>query len=180
MHCGLSYITHTAFRHYLYTTKSNQMRVGLTTGDPNGIGVETILKTFQDDRMFNSITPILYASEKLVEYNMKVLEIENLNVNVIDSADKAKKGKLNIVKACSEEFSVTEGELSSDAGAYSFSSLKTAVEDLASTKFDVLVTAPINKDAKEQINNSNDDVKSLGNESWNSSPLVPEVDEIPF
>ncbi len=126
------------------------MRVGLTTGDPNGIGVETILKTFQDDRMFNSITPILYASEKLVEHNMKVLEIENLNVNVIDSADKAKKGKLNIVKACSEEFSVTEGELSSDAGAYSFSSLKTAVEDLASTKFDVLVTAPINKDAITQ------------------------------
>ena len=126
------------------------MRVGLTTGDPNGIGVETILKTFQDDRMFNSITPILYASEKLVEHNMKVLEIENLNVNIIDSADKAKKGKLNIVKACSEEFSVTEGELSSDAGAYSFSSLKTAVEDLASTKFDVLVTAPINKDAITQ------------------------------
>ena len=40
--------------------------------------------------------------------------------------------------------------------------------------------APINKDAKEPINNSNDDAKSLDNESWNSSPLVPEVDEIPF
>ena len=54
------------------------MRVGLTTGDPNGIGVETILKSFQDDRMFNSITPILYSSEKFVEHNIKVLEIENL------------------------------------------------------------------------------------------------------
>ena len=37
------------------------MRVGLTTGDPNGIGVETILKTFEDDRMFNSIiTGLIY------------------------------------------------------------------------------------------------------------------------
>ena len=46
-----------------------------------------------------------------------------------------------------------------------------------STKKDV---TPINKDSREPIKNSNVDVQSLGNESWNSSPLVPEVDEIPF
>ena len=40
--------------------------------------------------------------------------------------------------------------------------------------------APINKDSRELLNNKNDDVNSLGSESWNSSPLVPEVDEIPF
>ena len=46
-----------------------------------------------------------------------------------------------------------------------------------STKQDVI---PINKDSKEVVSNSNDDLNNLGNESWNSSPLVPEVDEIPF
>ena len=46
-----------------------------------------------------------------------------------------------------------------------------------SSKQDVV---PINKDPKEVINNSKDDLNNLGNESWNSSPLVPEVDEIPF
>ena len=46
-----------------------------------------------------------------------------------------------------------------------------------SSKQDVV---PINKDSKEVINNSNDNSNNLGNESWNSSPLVPEVDEIPF
>ena len=46
-----------------------------------------------------------------------------------------------------------------------------------STKQDVV---PINKDSKEVTNNSKDDLNNLGNESWNSSPLVPEVDEIPF
>lgn len=123
------------------------MRVGLTAGDPNGIGVETILKTFEDDRMFNSITPILYASENLVESNLKSLGIEKLQVNVIESVDKAKKGKLNILKACDEEFVLKPGELRSDAGHYSYSSLKRAVDDLASNKYDVLITAPINKDA---------------------------------
>tara|TARA_Y100000589_G_scaffold72613_1_gene65477 strand:+ start:22 stop:477 length:456 start_codon:yes stop_codon:yes gene_type:complete len=46
-----------------------------------------------------------------------------------------------------------------------------------STKQD---TAPINKGPKEAINNSNDTENGLSNESWDSSPLVPEVDEIPF
>ena len=123
------------------------MRVGLTTGDPNGIGVEIILKTFMDDRMLNSITPILYASENLIDQNLKNLGIESLKVNFVESAEKAKKDRFNVVKSCSEDFSIVHGELSSEAGAYSFESLKNAVEDLASTKFDVLVTAPINKDA---------------------------------
>ena len=39
---------------------------------------------------------------------------------------------------------------------------------------------PINKVSKEGIDNNNADKNGLGNESWNSSPLVPEVDEIPF
>ena len=46
-----------------------------------------------------------------------------------------------------------------------------------STKQEVV---PINKDSKEVINNGNDDLNNLDNKSWNSSPLVPEVDEIPF
>ena len=46
-----------------------------------------------------------------------------------------------------------------------------------STKKDVVTT---NKDSKEVVSNSKDDLNNLGNESWNSSPLVPEVDEIPF
>ena len=123
------------------------MRVGLTTGDPNGIGVETILKTFEDDRMFNSIIPILYASENLVDNNLKTLGIEKLKINFIESTDKASKGKLNVIKVCSEDFNINHGQLSSEAGSYSYNSLKKAVDDLASTKYDVLVTAPINKDA---------------------------------
>ena len=39
---------------------------------------------------------------------------------------------------------------------------------------------PINKDSKEVINNSENSANKLGNESWDTSPLVPEVDEIPF
>jgi 4-hydroxythreonine-4-phosphate dehydrogenase len=126
------------------------MRVGLTSGDPNGIGIETIIKTFSDERMFNSITPILYASEKLVEANLKSLDIEDFETFVIESAESAKEGVLNVINVSEGEFTHQPGELNSDAGEYSYNSLKKAVDDLASTKFDVLVTAPINKDAITQ------------------------------
>ena len=46
-----------------------------------------------------------------------------------------------------------------------------------STKEDA---GPINQDSKKEINNSNESSNGLGDGSWNSSPLVPEVDEIPF
>ena len=39
---------------------------------------------------------------------------------------------------------------------------------------------PIGKDSQESINSSNDMTNEVGKDSWNSSPLVPEVDEIPF
>tara|TARA_Y100001978_G_scaffold184471_1_gene182830 strand:+ start:25 stop:480 length:456 start_codon:yes stop_codon:yes gene_type:complete len=39
---------------------------------------------------------------------------------------------------------------------------------------------PINQNSKESIDKINDVTNGLNEESWNSSPLVPEVDEIPF
>lgn len=126
------------------------MKVGLTAGDPNGIGIETIVKTFADDRMFEFVTPILYASEQVISDHLKALEIENVNYSIISSADKAKKKTLNVIDVDDSKFKPELGVLSSDAGEFSFQSLKAAVQDLASTKVEVLITAPINKDAITQ------------------------------
>ena len=39
---------------------------------------------------------------------------------------------------------------------------------------------PVKENSKGLINNSKNSANNLGNESWDTSPLVPEVDEIPF
>lgn len=126
------------------------MKVGLTAGDPNGIGIETIVKTFSDDRMYEFVTPILYASELVLNEHLKSLEIEDFNFTVIDSADQAKKKTLNIIDIDGAQFKPEIGSLNSDSGEFSYKSLESAAQDLASTKFEVLVTAPINKDAITQ------------------------------
>ncbi|PCJ80797.1 MAG: 4-hydroxythreonine-4-phosphate dehydrogenase PdxA [Bacteroidetes bacterium] len=125
------------------------MRIGLTAGDPNGIGIETILRVFEDDRMLSDLTPILYASSNLVNSNLEAIGVKDLNWKIIDSAENAKPGILNVISV-DDDFKISPGELSSEAGGYSFKSLEKAVDDLASTKTEVLVTAPINKDAITQ------------------------------
>lgn len=126
------------------------MRIGLTSGDPNGIGIETILSVFSDERMLEGVTPILYATKDVVLKNIETLGIKDLNWAEVPSAEDAKPGRLNLVELSIKDFEIKLGKKTTEAGAYSFSSLEKSVDDMASTKIDVLVTAPINKDSIRQ------------------------------
>ena len=126
------------------------MRIGLTSGDPNGIGIETILSVFSDERMLEGVTPVLYATKDVVLKNIEILGIKDLNWAEVPSAEEAKPGRLNLVELSIKDFAIKLGEKTTEAGAYSFSSLEKSVDDMASTKIDVLVTAPINKDSIRQ------------------------------
>ena len=126
------------------------MRIGLTSGDPNGIGIETVLQVFADERMLKGLTPLLYASPDLISSNLDAIGLKDLNWGEVDSAEKAIQGQLNILNISVDSFSHLPGELTSEAGGYSYKSLEKAVDDLASSKVDILITAPINKEAITQ------------------------------
>ena len=38
---------------------SKKVKLGISMGDPNGIGIEIILKIFEDKRMFDFFIPII-------------------------------------------------------------------------------------------------------------------------
>ena len=40
--------------------------IAISIGDPNGVGVEIILKTFQDNSLFEQCIPVVYASVDFV------------------------------------------------------------------------------------------------------------------
>jgi 4-hydroxy-L-threonine phosphate dehydrogenase PdxA len=44
-----------------------KIKLGISMGDPNGIGIEIILKIFEDKRLFDFFTPIVFAPIKLLE-----------------------------------------------------------------------------------------------------------------
>jgi len=56
--------------------KNDKIRVGISLGDLNGIGIEVILKTFEDPRMLDFCTPIIFGSTKTVSYHKNTLNFK--------------------------------------------------------------------------------------------------------
>jgi len=38
--------------------------IGITQGDPNGVGLELIIRTFAEEHIYKYCTPVVYASPK--------------------------------------------------------------------------------------------------------------------
>lgn len=125
--------------------RKNKVKIGITMGDPNGVGFEVIMKAFSDPRMFDSCIPVVYGSSKIASYHRKALNLGDFNFNIVNDADEAVSRKPNLINCWEEEVKVDLGVSDNTAGKYAFHSLEAATRDLASNKVDVLVTAPINK-----------------------------------
>ena len=121
------------------------IKVGITIGDFNGIGMEVIIKTFSDARVLENITPIVYGSAQIASFYRKELEINDFGFNKISNTSEVQENKVNVIHLWEEEIAVEMGKSTETAGRYAFKSLEAATEDLAAGKIDVLVTAPINK-----------------------------------
>lgn len=124
--------------------ENSKIKVGISVGDLNGIGCEVILKTFEDVRMMELCTPVIFASTKTISQQKNNLGME-LTFHGVDSASRAIDGKINVVNVWKETPDISYGKETKEAGLYAIRSLKAAVEALKKGEVDILVTAPINK-----------------------------------
>jgi 4-hydroxythreonine-4-phosphate dehydrogenase len=125
----------------------NPIRVGISIGDINGIGPEVIMKSFLDTRMVIDCTPIIYGSTKVFSHYKKELELPEFSYLSCKDAGEAQNNKVNIINVWEEEIEYQTGLVTENGGKYAFLSLERATQDLAEGKIDVLVTAPISKEA---------------------------------
>src|SRR5690606_20877118 len=108
------------------------------------------LKAFEDPRMLQETTPVLYCGARAVTMARKLLDGNSqLPINGIADAKEALPKKLNVVHAWDEEAPIVPGSSSGPVAAFAMKSLEAAVQDLGAGKVDVLVTAPIDKHAME-------------------------------
>ena len=121
-----------------------KIRLGISIGDINGIGCEVALKTFQDVRMLEFCTPVLFASNKTIS-DQKSQMNSTISFNGIKDASQAVDGKINVVNVWREAPKTEVGKATQDGGKYAIKSLRAAVGALKKNTIDVLVTAPINK-----------------------------------
>lgn len=126
-----------------------RVKVGITIGDINGIGLEVTLKALQHKGIFDICIPVIYGSTKVVSYHKNILPQFKIPYQGFSSAKHISVNKINVVNCWNENVNITLGRATEDGGKYAWRSLDCAVEDLKQGLIDVLVTAPINKQAME-------------------------------
>ncbi len=152
---------------------SGKIRIGITQGDPNGIGWEVILKCFADPRMGELITPVLYGSSAAAAFwRDRMEEAENIVFNTIPSARNLHPKRLNLIETGTQEFTVEPGQLTPQAGESAVEALRRAVKDAKEGLIDAIVTAPI---CKENTHSDNfpytGHTEFLGTE-WGGNPIM--------
>lgn len=123
---------------------NKKIRIAITHGDTNGIGYEVIFKAFSEPAMLELCTPIIYGSPKVAAYHRNALGMD-ASFTIISKAEDAAEDRINLMTVFDEEIKVELGHPSKDAGAAALKALDCAMRDYKAGLFDVLVTAPINK-----------------------------------
>ena len=124
--------------------KEEKIKVGISIGDLNGIGPEIILRTFEDPRMLEFCTPVVFASIKTLSFFKKHFNSE-INFHGINDGDQVIDGKINVFNVWKENVSIEFGKEDVSIGKFAVKSLEKATQKLKQGEIDVLVTAPINK-----------------------------------
>ena len=123
---------------------NSKIKIGITTGDINGIGLELILRTFTNRKMFNFCVPIVFGSTNVLEYYKEILQID-IPIHVISDPKQAKQGLLNCINSFGNNDHVKIGESTKEGGICAFDSLQATTKSLVHSKIDAMVTSPINK-----------------------------------
>jgi 4-phospho-D-threonate 3-dehydrogenase / 4-phospho-D-erythronate 3-dehydrogenase len=124
--------------------KAENIIVGISIGDLNGIGSEVILKTFEDSRMLEFCTPVIFANVKVLSFIKKTLGME-IPLHGIDQINQIVTGKVNVLNIWKESVDISFGKNDDTVGQFAIKSFIAATKALKEDQIDVLVTAPINK-----------------------------------
>lgn len=152
---------------------NSKIKVAISCGDINGIGLEIIIKSFLDPRMFDLCTPIVYGNHEASKLYRKLLGTQDFSFNTIENHTKSNVKKVNVVSINQSEIEVNFGSITDESGKLAYQSITNATDALASNHADVLVTAPIHK---QNIPWEDDNVKGhteyLANYANEEHPLM--------
>ena len=120
--------------------KEENIKLGISIGDLNGIGAEVVLRIFEDNRMLDFCTPIIFASIKTMSFVKTHFKLD-INLNGIQNVSKALPGRVNVLNCWKENVAINFGQEDPKIGEYAITSLEQATKSLKEEEIDLLVTA---------------------------------------
>ncbi len=128
---------------------NRKLRIGITLGDPNGVGPEVVIKALNDSRILEGMTPVVYGDPNIVKFYRNECGIsvqrDTPNPVIINGFDELKPERTNFIETVEGEFAVEPGTPATEAGRVALAALERATADLKKGDIDALVTAPIDK-----------------------------------
>lgn len=125
----------------------NPIRVGITHGDINGVSYEVIIKALADDGITDLFTPVVFGIPSIFEKAKEDFDYKNLKVNAVKDFSQIKDGIINLFALNKNDIKLNPGKIDKEAGESAVEALEIAVSALKNGEIDVLVTAPISKEA---------------------------------
>ncbi|MDH3648650.1 MAG: 4-hydroxythreonine-4-phosphate dehydrogenase PdxA [Saprospiraceae bacterium] len=125
----------------------DKIRVGITVGDINGIGLEVIIKTLSHPKITDFCTPVIYGSAKIVSYHKNIVKPPEFVYQSLQDASRLSNDRINIVNCWTDTVSISLGEPTEESGKFAYIALDRAAQDIANGLIDALITAPIHKHA---------------------------------
>src|SRR5690606_25349276 len=114
----------------MHNTMSEKLKIGISVGDINGIGLEVIIKSLMDNRVMDFFTPIVYGNTKVASFHRMAIGVNEVRFIVINSADQTNPKCSNMINCWQEDVKISLGEQNEIGGKYAFVSLQKATEDL--------------------------------------------------
>src|SRR6266571_8806071 len=128
--------------------RSSRHRIGITMGDPAGIGPEVVLKAVAEDEIQSVCVPVIIGDAQLLAHNARTLDLQ-CGYEIV-RYDERLPDRLNdpiIFHLDNIQGHVEPGIESGDAGKAAAGYIEAAVELCAAGSIDAIATAPINKRA---------------------------------
>ncbi|MEO5996914.1 MAG: 4-hydroxythreonine-4-phosphate dehydrogenase PdxA, partial [Chitinophagaceae bacterium] len=119
--------------------------IGISCGDLNGIGIELIIKTISDQRILELCTPVVFASNKVINFYRKSVPENNFTFQSIKDFSRINAKQVNVFNCWEEDVAIFPGQLTELGGKYAVKSLIAATTALKEKRIQGLVTAPIHK-----------------------------------
>lgn len=126
--------------------------IGITMGDPAGIGPEILLKALQNKDIYKICRPIVIGSFGLLQ---KELSNHNMQLHKIESVKDADfiENQIEVLDPINQDFDINiKGKISDDAGLAAFQYIKKSIELALAKEIQSVVTGPIHKEAIKAAN----------------------------
>lgn len=120
--------------------------IGITIGDPAGVGPEVTLKAFKNKKIFNICIPVVIGDINVIKKAGTIVGYDS-EINLIEGTDQCKEGKLNLLSLDNVDFDYRFGSIQPECGRVAFEYIKTGIELALAGNIDSVVTAPIHKEA---------------------------------